>query len=81
MVESTFVLYFECPEEVMLERLLKRGETSGRVDDNLESIRKRFTTFRDTSFPVIEHYEKLGKVRQVCACDLQIHGFIDVFIY
>ena len=60
------MLYFECPEEVMLERLLKRGETSGRVDDNLESIRKRFATFRDTSFPVVEYYEKLGKVRQVC---------------
>ena len=67
MVESTFVLYFECPEEVMLERLLKRGETSGRGDDNLESIRKRFATFRDTSFPVVEYYEKLGKVRQVRA--------------
>jgi UMP-CMP kinase len=26
----------------MLQRLLKRGETSGREDDNVESIRKRF---------------------------------------
>lgn len=26
----------------MLERLLKRGETSGREDDNEESIKKRF---------------------------------------
>ncbi|KAI8928546.1 adenylate kinase-domain-containing protein [Entophlyctis helioformis] len=63
--ESKFVLYFECPEEEMLRRLLKRGETSGRVDDNIESIRKRFQTFRDTSYPVIEHYAKLGKVKQV----------------
>ncbi|RKO90276.1 adenylate kinase-domain-containing protein, partial [Blyttiomyces helicus] len=62
---SKFVLYFECPEEEMLKRLLKRGETSGRADDNIESIRKRFATFRDTSYPVIEHYEKLGKVRTV----------------
>jgi UMP-CMP kinase len=58
------VLYFECPEEIMLDRLLKRGETSGRVDDNIDSIRKRFATFRNTSFPVIEHYEKLGKVKK-----------------
>lgn len=41
------------------------GETSGRVDDNIESIRKRFQTFKDTSFPVIEHYQKLGKVEQI----------------
>ena len=25
----------------MERRLLKRGETSGRIDDNIESIRKR----------------------------------------
>jgi hypothetical protein len=26
----------------MLKRLLKRAETSGRADDNIESIKKRF---------------------------------------
>ncbi|KAI9164629.1 bifunctional uridylate/adenylate kinase [Blastocladiella emersonii ATCC 22665] len=62
---SDFVLYLECPEREMETRLLKRGETSGRVDDNLESIRKRFATFRDTSFPVIEKYRALGKVHQI----------------
>ena len=29
----------------MLKRLLKRGETSGRADDNIESIKKRFGEF------------------------------------
>jgi UMP-CMP kinase len=28
---------------VMLERLLERGKTSGREDDNVESIKKRFS--------------------------------------
>lgn len=65
IVESDFVLYFECPDDVMLKRLVKRGETSGRVDDNEESIRKRFKTFHETSFPVIEYYSKLGRVRTV----------------
>ena len=51
----------------MLRRLLKRGETSGRVDDNEESIRKRFQTFRDTSYPVIEYYATKGKVRKASA--------------
>lgn len=49
----------------MEARLLKRGETSGRSDDNIESIKKRFKTFRETSMPVVEHYEKLGKVVSV----------------
>jgi UMP-CMP kinase len=30
----------------MLERLLERGKTSGREDDNTESIKKRFGMLR-----------------------------------
>jgi len=40
--KAKFVLFFECPEGEMEKRLLKRGESSGRVDDNIESIRKRY---------------------------------------
>lgn len=39
---SSLVLFYTTTEKVMLERLLKRGETSGRDDDNAESIKKRF---------------------------------------
>ncbi|KAG0203812.1 hypothetical protein BGX28_004053 [Mortierella sp. GBA30] len=69
VVPSKFTLYFECPEEVMLKRLMKRGETSGRADDNIESITKRFRVFTETSYPVIEHYNKSGKVHTVSCVD------------
>ena len=36
------VLFFTTDEETMLNRLLERGKTSGRDDDNIESIKKRF---------------------------------------
>ena len=36
------VLFFSTTEEEMLKRLLERAKTSGREDDNEESIRKRF---------------------------------------
>ncbi|KAI5780510.1 uridylate kinase [Geopyxis carbonaria] len=64
---SSFTLFFDCPEEVMLKRLLKRGETSGRIDDNIESIKKRFRTFVETSKPVVDYYRKSGKVIDVPA--------------
>jgi len=64
---STFTLFFDCPEEVMLKRLLKRGETSGRDDDNIESIKKRFRTFTETSHPVVEYFRAQGKVIDVDA--------------
>jgi len=63
--KSKFVLFFYTTEEVMLQRLLERGKTSGREDDNEESIKKRFKTFEDTSMPVVDYYRKLDKVVQV----------------
>ncbi|KAJ3265140.1 hypothetical protein HDU77_006371 [Chytriomyces hyalinus] len=61
IAQCKFVLMFDCPESVLEQRLLKRGETSGRADDNMETIKKRFRTFVDTSMPVITHFEKLGR--------------------
>lgn len=51
----------------MTQRLLNRGKTSGRSDDNEESIRKRFKTFVETSMPVVEYFEKEGKVVKIKA--------------
>lgn len=60
--EPDFVLFLDCPEQVMEKRLLGRQE--GRTDDNIESIKKRFRVFLDSSMPVINHYEGKGKVRR-----------------
>jgi UMP-CMP kinase len=67
VVPSKFTLFFDCPEETMRERLLERGKTSGRSDDNEESIKKRFRTFVETSMPVVEHFETEGRVVKVNA--------------
>lgn len=60
-----FILFFDCCEETMRERLLSRGKSSGRADDNEETIVKRFKTFMEESLPVVEAYERDGKVRRV----------------
>ena len=63
-----FVLFLECPEEIMTGRLLERGQTSGRVDDaNIDVIRKRFRTYQQETAPIVEAYEKMGKVVRVQA--------------
>lgn len=64
-VES--VLFFECPEDILTSRLLERAKTSGRNDDSIDVIRKRFVTYREESMPIIEMYEKEGKVRKIIA--------------
>ncbi|TAQ88392.1 hypothetical protein B7494_g3253 [Chlorociboria aeruginascens] len=64
---SKFVLFFDCPEEEMQRRLLERGKTSGRADDNAESIKKRFKVFVETSMPVVDYFDKEGRVVKVVA--------------
>lgn len=64
---SKFTLFFDCPEDVMTERLINRGKTSGRADDNADSIKKRFKTFVETSMPVVEYFEKENKVVKIKA--------------
>ncbi|CAG8784477.1 1960_t:CDS:2 [Cetraspora pellucida] len=65
VVEPSLILFFDCDKEVMKQRLLKRGETSGRIDDNIETIEKRFKVFQEDSLPVIKHYEEIGKVHRI----------------
>ncbi|KAI1398528.1 uridylate kinase [Hypoxylon fuscum] len=67
VVPAQFVLFYDCPEEEMERRLLERGKTSGREDDNAESIRKRFRTFVETSMPVVDYFEKQDRVVKIDA--------------
>lgn len=65
-IDFKFVLFFECPEEECFRRCMDRGaHGSGRADDNEVSLRKRFATFQNDTWPIIQSYEKLSKVRQV----------------
>ena len=63
--EVLFLLYLNCPETVMEQRLLERGKTSGRNDDNIVSIKQRFKTYLNDTMPVIELFRPNGKLREV----------------
>ncbi|XP_074591457.1 UMP-CMP kinase 3-like isoform X2 [Curcuma longa] len=64
-LEPEFILFFDCSEEEMEQRLL--GRNQGRDDDNIETIRKRFRVFIESSLPVVEYYDQKGKVRKIDA--------------
>merc|ERR1719253_375996 len=50
------VLFYEANEEEMEKRLIGRGATSGRADDNIESIKKRFRTYLEETMPIVDSY-------------------------
>jgi thymidylate kinase len=68
----------EASDDTMKERLMKRGETSGRVDDNEESIKNRLETFHKQTKPVIDHYDKQGKLRRINAEQTPDKVFADI---
>ncbi|XP_026854176.2 UMP-CMP kinase isoform X1 [Electrophorus electricus] len=70
-----FVLFFDCSNEVCIDRCLERGKSSGRTDDNRESLNKRIETFLQCTRPIIEQYERQGKVRTIDAS----HSVDEVF--
>ena len=61
----------------MEARGLKRAETSGRSDDNLETIRKRVQTYFDESIPVIDYYKARNKVGHIDALASIDEGFAE----
>merc|ERR1712168_555861 len=78
-VNLKFVLFFECPLEVCTQRCLDRGAAgSGRTDDNIESLKKRFDTYNNATMPIIQHYEKQDLVRKIDATQSQEEVFGEV---
>lgn len=59
------MLYFECPFEVLEKRILGRAPFTGRVDDNVESMKLRFDTFKTETLPTVDYFKNLGKCVQI----------------
>lgn len=61
------VIGLEVPEEELVQRLLKRGEQSGRSDDNLETINKRLDVYHKQTLPLRDYYINEGKYSPIHA--------------
>jgi UMP-CMP kinase len=59
--ELPTMVYFECPFEVLEQRILGRARYSGRADDNVEAMRRRFDTFKAETLPTVELFKGKGK--------------------
>lgn len=59
--QCDLILYFECKDETLISRLLHRAKTSGREDDNEETIKKRLNTFHTHNDPIIQEFQSKTK--------------------
>ena len=57
----TLMIDLHVAEHLLIDRLLKRGLTSGRADDNLEVIKKRLEVYHQITLPVLDFYKQSGR--------------------
>lgn len=60
------LLMLDVPDEEIVARILSRGQTSGRVDDNDESIiRNRIAVYNSETAPIFDFYDAQGKAHKI----------------
>jgi adenylate kinase len=59
------VIGLEVPEDEIIERLIKRGEQSGRSDDNLDTIKQRLHVYHSQTCPLQDYYKDEGKYHAI----------------
>lgn len=64
-VDLPKMLYFECPFEVLQQRILSRAKFTGRSDDNVESVKLRFDTFKAETLPTVELFKSKNKCVEI----------------
>lgn len=61
----SIVVSLEVDEPELIDRLIKRGQLSGRSDDNMETIKSRLDVYKNQTSPLKEEYSKSGKLSSV----------------
>ena len=61
----TIVISLEVEEEELVNRILKRGEISGRSDDNRETVELRLKVYHKKTEPLKNFYIEQGKLEEV----------------
>ena len=59
------VVGLEVEEDELIKRIVERGKTSGRSDDNAETAKKRLSTYFNQTLPLKDFYVKEGKYASI----------------
>ena len=71
------VLYFDCPEATLSQRLTERGKTSGRSDDTPSSVKQRLKTFKKETQPLLEFFQSQGKLHKYAFSPFNWHYIVN----
>ncbi len=80
------LISLEISDEISVKRLMERGKSSGRKDDNEKVIRNRLKEYYAKTVPVLEYYKKVGNYypvngdNSIESIHREIIGIIDKFV-
>ena len=63
--EVEHVIGLEVPEDELIDRMIKRGQQTGRADDNPETIKNRLKVYHESTTPLREFYQNAGTYRKI----------------
>jgi len=66
------VIGLEVPEDELVQRMIKRGQETGRADDNIDTIKNRLDVYHTQTAPLKQYYKDAGKY-----IPIQGHGVVD----
>ncbi len=61
----TIMLNIDVNHDLLIERLQNRAKTSGRADDNLETINHRLEVYQTVTLPVADYYKSTDRYHAV----------------
>lgn len=72
------VIGLEVPEDELVERMIKRGQQTGRADDNIDTIKNRLNVYHSQTAPLQQYYKDAGKYIPVKGSGVVDEIFADI---
>ncbi len=76
--EVSAMIELNVPEDELVTRLIERGKTSGRADDNEETIKQRLNVYHAQTSPLIEWFDQQGKRHSIDGLGAMDRIFTDI---
>ena len=64
-VKIDYILLIEVDEQTLLHRILTRGDSEGRSDDNQETLASRIQVYVQETEPLIDHYSSNHEIKKI----------------
>jgi adenylate kinase len=59
------VVFMNCPDDIVINRLTKRAEIEGRADDNADAVKVRLDVYKKQTYPLVDYYKEHDLLKEI----------------